>query len=504
MLNISLENFGPVSSGSVSLSPLTILVGPNNAGKSYVATLLYSVLRATAMLPLGRYGPRRLRAGSRWLFQGYFRVPPALESLSEHWTEVSNWLSAASAGPQPKSVAMAELPSYLQDQVVASIQGFADAAAASIGPEIERCFGATAEYLRLHTSRAQPLKISGLIRDPVWEFRIGSKGRTLAVNASYVNPMTFTEMVRADSPRYVLSRAASRSTADQVPEGASLERLKDYIGELCSDFTGAYFKELSHGTYYLPAGRGGIIQSHRILASILVAQSPMVGIENLQVRQLSGVFADFISLLLVLNQSERGPLADLADELEEQTIMGTISFDPKGGDYPEIVYSRRSTFGTIPLHRASSMVSELAPVALLLRYVLRPGDVLIIEEPESHLHPAIQVKLVGILAKLVQRGARIVITTHSDFMLSQINNCITRHRVSEAGSQVDGTAEPSIAAGDVSAYLVAPGKLGGGSHIRQLKVNPQDGIQDAGFVEVTESLYNDAIDLEERLEALRH
>ena len=48
--------------------------------------------------------------------------------------------------------------------------------------------------------------------------------------------------------------------------------------------------------------------------------------------------------------------------------------------------------------QASSMVAELAPVVLYLRHLVRPDDVLIIEEPESNLHPAMQVEFTRQLA----------------------------------------------------------------------------------------------------------
>ena len=68
---------------------------------------------------------------------------------------------------------------------------------------------------------------------------------------------------------------------------------------------------------------------------------------------------------------------------------------------------------------ASSMVSELAPVVLYLRHLVQPGNVLIIEEPESHLHPAAQVEFTRQLAKLVQAGYRVIITTHSEWILEE-------------------------------------------------------------------------------------
>ena len=73
---------------------------------------------------------------------------------------------------------------------------------------------------------------------------------------------------------------------------------------------------------------------------------------------------------------------------------------------------------------ASSMVSELAPVVLFLRHVVAPGDLLIIEEPESHLHPAMQAEFARQLALVVKAGIRVLVTTHSEWILDQFANLV--------------------------------------------------------------------------------
>lgn len=47
-LIVDISDFGPISNGRIRLSPLTILMGPHNSGKSYAATLIYSFLSAHA------------------------------------------------------------------------------------------------------------------------------------------------------------------------------------------------------------------------------------------------------------------------------------------------------------------------------------------------------------------------------------------------------------------------------------------------------------------------
>lgn len=44
-LNLEVENFGPIVEARLDLRPLTILVGYGNAGKSYLATLVYALHR---------------------------------------------------------------------------------------------------------------------------------------------------------------------------------------------------------------------------------------------------------------------------------------------------------------------------------------------------------------------------------------------------------------------------------------------------------------------------
>lgn len=40
ILNVEVSDFGPISGGKIALKPLTLLIGPNNAGKSYASMLV--------------------------------------------------------------------------------------------------------------------------------------------------------------------------------------------------------------------------------------------------------------------------------------------------------------------------------------------------------------------------------------------------------------------------------------------------------------------------------
>jgi len=76
----------------------------------------------------------------------------------------------------------------------------------------------------------------------------------------------------------------------------------------------------------------------------------------------------------------------------------------------------------------SSMVKELSPLVLYLRYLAQPGELVIIDEPEMNLHPAAQVKIIEFLAMLVNAGLHVLITTHSTYVVDHLTNLLDAYR----------------------------------------------------------------------------
>jgi len=70
---------------------------------------------------------------------------------------------------------------------------------------------------------------------------------------------------------------------------------------------------------------------------------------------------------------------------------------------------------------SSSMVQQLSTLSLYLKHVAKFGDLIIIDEPESNLHPEAQVKFAELIAEMVNRGLWVIITTHTPFILESLN-----------------------------------------------------------------------------------
>lgn len=73
-------------------------------------------------------------------------------------------------------------------------------------------------------------------------------------------------------------------------------------------------------------------------------------------------------------------------------------------------------------------VSQVLPV-LLLCLLAEPGDLVILEQPELHLHPALQHKLADFLLECTRSGRQILVETHSEHLVNRL-----RRRVAEDDS----------------------------------------------------------------------
>ena len=98
--------------------------------------------------------------------------------------------------------------------------------------------------------------------------------------------------------------------------------------------------------------------------------------------------------------------------------------------------ARKERSFSIPLHRTSSSVRGLSDLYFLLRHVCNRDQLLIIDEPESHLDTANQIQLARLLARMVSAGVRVLITTHSDYLIKELNNLIMLSRAFRDKSKI--------------------------------------------------------------------
>lgn len=125
---------------------------------------------------------------------------------------------------------------------------------------------------------------------------------------------------------------------------------------------------------------------------------------------------------------------------------------------------------------------------------------MIIEEPESHLHPSLQQKFARAIGRLVNAGVEVVLTTHSDYFLTQINNLILAGGLSDDQRVKAGfEAQECLQVSQVSAYLFEPTRKAG-TNVRRMRISRPRGIPQREFERAASTLYTETLDLERRLQ----
>ena len=206
---------------------------------------------------------------------------------------------------------------------------------------------------------------------------------------------------------------------------------------------------------------------------------------------------------LILYEGREGPdggLNQIADALELDVLAGQIITKPSPTGYPEFRYRPQKTEEDMLLPQSSSMVAELASFVLYLRGLICPGDTLFIEEPEAHLHPAAQTEMAITLARLVRAGVRVLVTTHSDWMLKAIANLMHEGELKEKGALRKETEKLSrwLLPEEVGAWLFQKN-----GQVEEIKFNRIDGIEPTEYEDVAEALYNRWAGLQNRLEGTK-
>lgn len=493
MLTLEVKDFGPIGSGRVELKPLTIFVGPNNTGKSYLAMLTYAVHHASFGMAHPYGLPPRIRG---YPFFGFpFQTGKADELLKseEGRASVKAWLAEHQTRPaRSATTSIGALPAAVVQAFDEVTHRYFESYAADLGTEISRCFGAELSDLTRGRRAGQKFLVRAQHTDPQWDLTLGLDDGKLHIDQASFD---FSQ-IEVEFGGILPPRTRMRPPRSSM-KGEELDAFSEFLLE--QSFSRVY-RLLFPDSYYLPAARSGIQQSHKALAGFLVSRSSLIGIERFpDVPQLSGVVVDFISSLLRLEQRRKSKLESTAVFLEREAIEGTITFNSDKLSYPELYYQGREA-GPFPLFRTSSMVSELAPVVLFLRHIVDPTNLLIIEEPESHLHPEIQRKMARALVKLVRARVNVLITTHSDYLLEQISNFIRLGLLDSSERSRQGYDEQDfLRPEDVGVYLFQDQKDGQGTKVQPLPLDAEHGIPDPEFQNVAEALYQETAGLQRRL-----
>ncbi|MYB35392.1 MAG: AAA family ATPase [Gammaproteobacteria bacterium] len=491
-LELEVKDFGPIAEGKIELRPLTVFVGPSNTGKSYLAILIYALHRhfsRSAWPPRypRAYLPRQMGTSERLRRE----TVDALRGMAEMLARQRD----TSAGGR------IVLPGAMRDALVSELRRERRA----VEREVQRCFGVDRRGSLVRKGRAERAQVTLRRQFPndlsQFEYAL-TLGR--AVSEISMTPPGQLE-VPIDSEDGILTIGRLREIAQGPVEEGNIGDERRYwarrlIAELTTRVLSRLFDPLDRQAFYLPADRTGVMHAHSVVVSALVEGAAMAGLRPpARTAMLSGVMADFLEQLIELDRSPGRGRGELGARIEDSILGGAVRVDrsPTTG-YPSFAYRPNGWKNDLPLMNASSMVSELAPVVLYLRHMVRQGDLLIVEEPESHLHPAMQVQFTRQLAAVVLSGVRVIVTTHSEWLLDELANIVQRSELPEARSGEPQIDRPALSPDQVGAWLFQPKSRPKGSRVSEIRLD-ESGVYPSGFDDVAVALHNDWAGISSRI-----
>ncbi|MDP5016296.1 MAG: ATP-binding protein [Dolichospermum sp.] len=176
-----------------------------------------------------------------------------------------------------------------------------------------------------------------------------------------------------------------------------------------------------------------------------------------------------------------------------------------GGDYTvtrndELYYQPKGKRVKLSMDESSSAVRSLLDIGFYLRHEAQPGDLFMVDEPELNLHPENQRRVARLFARLVNLGIKVFITTHSDYIIKELNTLIMLNHdqphLKRIAEQEGYRLEELISSEKIKVYIAEEAEIKLEGNKRKTKcqtlipagINPELGIEARSFDKTIETM----------------
>jgi AAA15 family ATPase/GTPase len=387
-MKILIKNLGAIKQAEFILGELTIICGGNNTGKTYATYALFGFL-------------------SSWRNAFSIKVPDGdvrrLMNEGSVELDIQDYIgSAQSTLKKGCAVFTKQLP-----QVFASSH---------------KHFSESYFSVDLDLSDIQPI--------PTFERTMGAAKTQL-----------FSISKKADSPLVTISLLVEKEKV-RIPQDV----ISRIIGDALKDIV---FGHLFPRPFIASAERTGaaIFRKELNFARNRLLEEMSSMEKNINpLELLSKVYTDY-ALPVKSNVDFTRQLEEIAKNdsfiaKEHPEILDDFT-DIIGGDYlvtknDELYYVPKGKRIKLTMDESSSAVRSLLDIGFYLRHVAAPGDLLMVDEPELNLHPENQRRVARLFARLINVGINVFITTHSDYIIKELNTLIM---LNQGGERLKTLAE---------------------------------------------------------------
>ena len=450
-MKMSIKNFGPIHEAKdICISPLTLFVGPSNTGKSYLTVLVCSAVEAIS---------------SNTEFHRSLRKFPNIKEADVGFVSEelhAKWLEC--------------MRQEWENNILYYLGEEGKRAVTSQGMSVVLSSDDGNVVVNLNKSKSSKIK----------------------------KPLDLTKHIAN-----LLFDAERAEKAGRIGRIEGVERVKIRMGERMKslrwfqnirriqfEFAHALWRERFLNFYLLPAVRGGIMQSYRAITSTALEQlsvlrgrkgSPMI----------SGVLGEFAQKLIDIPEKEYGDkkIKDINKVLESNVLRGKVHVKFSKVGLPEFRYAMKGKKDDMAINNVSASVAELAALSVFMRYYLSERDLLVLEEPETNLHPERQQDVADIMVRLANAGVFVLLTTHSDIVLGQIGNAYRASQLKDAGKgrRLLGDHEPLDTSKELAVYSFVESPKG--TKVKEMDFGHMTGAMTKDHLDAARSLYNQTVRL---------
>lgn len=390
-MQITIRNLGPIKQGTIDLNKrLTILTGPNNTGKSYLAYLIHGVGQYEKLNGL----PESIYAYSK-MFASRTNIKKAV--INNERINVPNSI-------RENTDSITTITTEIINNNLVKIF-----ASSSIKPEIS-----------INIDAINNVALS-VFNDSLYV----EDNKLFEVQNDDVSKPTLIDDFSAEKP--------TPNPIDKIAEALSIN------ASICLDRT------LGARSFFFPAERTAInmFAKHIVAtkaelkddldAEVIAGLSDDELVKRLRAQVASApkypyALRDYINFVNTFKPGENeSPFAGIAAKMEAILIGGKVQLN----DFDQLIFTPIGAKASLELHLSSSLVKSLSYLILYLRYIAKKGDQVIIDEPELNLHPDLQVAITKLLAEMVNAGLKLIISTHSDYLIKELNTLVLLHDLNE-------------------------------------------------------------------------
>lgn len=501
-LELQIKNFGPVSEATIKIKPLTIFIGKNNTGKSYIATLIYSICRANRLSI--RYKERYTKLYNIENYVKNSLIMQIERNFKSNFDElITKKRSYTSIFVKSSNNIEYTLKISKTDKKVGP-DGLFDSGILPPGAKFSYTFEREGKYM--YYCSLHPFAIGEIIvSDSFNNKNINDKNIVRIPEGSSLADCRFNiDSDKCFDPGILKVKKGTTvtwinddNTSHTVTSGLSYGLPPSYLySELQFGHNiGANILEKLEffaNEIILPSSRSGLLQIRKILASNLI-EDELTSIDISKKIPISGLIADFISLLLKLEQYEENS-PDTSNKIlasMEGILNGKFMFKNSSFIFQDKLHDLE-----LEVIKSSSGIQELTPFYFIVKHVTDTNTLLVIEEPEAHLHPELIEQLARILVLLVRHGFYIIITTHNDFLLEKLNILLKLSNIKEEDRERLGyNLQEYLKQDEVSAYLFRYSEEHKSNIVEELSID-KEGIPEDEFSKIVNELRNEYVRVE--------